>query len=56
VCQVFVVGPNKRLKLSILYPATTGRNFESVEYNTFLNISHPLHTFRTSQKTLGQIH
>jgi peroxiredoxin 6 len=24
---VFVVGPDKKLKLSLLYPATTGRNF-----------------------------
>ncbi|XP_013855525.1 peroxiredoxin-6 [Austrofundulus limnaeus] len=27
---VFVVGPDKRLKLSILYPATTGRNFSEI--------------------------
>lgn len=25
---VFVVDPNKKYRLSILYPATTGRNFE----------------------------
>lgn len=25
---VFVVDSNKKLRLSILYPATTGRNFE----------------------------
>eukprot|EP01147_Barroeca_monosierra_P005359 gene5359-7110_t len=27
---VFVVGPDKRLKLSLLYPATTGRNFDEI--------------------------
>ena len=27
---VFVVGPDSRLKLSILYPATTGRNFHEI--------------------------
>jgi len=27
---VFVIGPDNRLKLSILYPATTGRNFNEI--------------------------
>lgn len=25
---VFVIDPNKKFRLSLLYPATTGRNFE----------------------------
>ncbi|KAM7378952.1 hypothetical protein PAMP_004537 [Pampus punctatissimus] len=27
---VFIIGPDKRLKLSFLYPATTGRNFNEI--------------------------
>jgi len=27
---VFVIGPDKRLKLSLLYPATTGRNMDEI--------------------------
>lgn len=27
---VFIFGPDKRLKLSLLYPATTGRNFDEI--------------------------
>ena len=27
---VFIIGPDARLKLSLLYPATTGRNFDEI--------------------------
>lgn len=29
---VFIIDSKKKLRLSILYPATTGRNFELVQY------------------------
>ena len=28
--QVFIIGPDAKLKLSMLYPATTGRNFDEI--------------------------
>jgi alkyl hydroperoxide reductase subunit AhpC len=30
VRSVFVVGPDKKVKLTITYPASTGRNFEEI--------------------------
>lgn len=42
---VFIIGPDKRLKLSILYPATTGRNFTEARCASIagrVSVSHPL--------------
>lgn len=30
IIQVFIIGPDAKLKLSLLYPATTGRNFDEI--------------------------
>lgn len=30
---VYIVDPTKKFRLSLLYPATTGRNFEYVSFN-----------------------
>jgi alkyl hydroperoxide reductase subunit AhpC len=30
VRSVFVIGPDKKLKLTLTYPASTGRNFEEI--------------------------
>ena len=27
---VFIIGPDKKLKLELLYPASTGRNFDEI--------------------------
>jgi alkyl hydroperoxide reductase subunit AhpC len=48
---VFIFGPDKKMKLQILYPASTGRNFAEVchDYLDFveqLNQVLSLHTFR----------
>jgi thioredoxin-dependent peroxiredoxin len=30
VRSVFIIGPDKKLKLSMTYPASTGRNFDEI--------------------------
>jgi thioredoxin-dependent peroxiredoxin len=30
VCSVFIVGPDKKVKLMMTYPMTTGRNFDEI--------------------------
>lgn len=45
--SVFIIGPDKRLKLSILYPASTGRNFDEILRvldSLQLSASHPIAT------------
>jgi hypothetical protein len=40
VRTVFVVGPDKKVKLMIVYPMTTGRNFDEVEQLEVVAMSH----------------
>src|SRR5205085_3731245 len=40
VRNVFVVGPDKKIKLILVYPMTTGRNFDEDRKSTRLNSSH----------------
>ena len=30
MCSVFIVGPDKKVKLMMTYPMTTGRNFDEI--------------------------
>ena len=30
VCSVFIIGPDKKVKLQLTYPASTGRNFDEI--------------------------
>lgn len=45
---VFIIAPDRRLKLSILYPATTGRNFEYVNCTRLVTQTHTQRSSSTS--------
>lgn len=53
VRSVFIVGPDKRIRLSLSYPMTTGRNFDEILRRTFGEIDSKTPYFRYVKSPAG---